>query len=74
MTPDAVSFAAQADAVLYLGCAELLTASRAEPALYQGGEYAEELRRMSQIAAQLGIRANLDGLSNAGAVPRFFKE
>jgi hypothetical protein len=72
MSPEGALFAAQADAVLYLGPPELWTASRPDAAIYQCGEYAEELNRMKEVAAQLRIRANLDGLKNAQAGPLFF--
>jgi hypothetical protein len=45
---------AQADAVLWLGPGEALTASRAEPAIYQSGDYAALLERFGPIAAQFG--------------------
>jgi hypothetical protein len=73
ISPAAKRFGAQADAVLYLGPSELLTASRPEPALYLSGEYAEELKRLKQIATQLGVNANLDGRVIAEAGPRFFR-
>jgi hypothetical protein len=44
----------QADAVLYLGPAEALTASRPDPAIYQAGSYAAELRRLDPILAPGG--------------------
>jgi hypothetical protein len=37
------------DAVLWLGPTDTLTRSRADPALYQSGAYAEELARRSLI-------------------------
>jgi hypothetical protein len=72
MSPEGTLFAAQADAVLYLGHPELWTASRPDPAIYRCGEYAEELNRMKDITAQLHIRANLDGLKNAQSGALFF--
>jgi hypothetical protein len=71
--PAAARFAAQADAVLYLGPGEVLTASRPEPGIYESGEYARELDRLRQLAAQFGVRANLDGVSSARAGPRYFE-
>jgi hypothetical protein len=44
----------QADAVLYLGPGEVLTASRPDPAIYQTGDYAEALRRLSPLLAPDG--------------------
>jgi hypothetical protein len=73
ITPGDKRFGAQSDAILYLGSAEVLTASRPEPALYESGEYAEELKRLNEIARQLGAHANLDGRPLAQAGPRFFK-
>lgn len=74
VTPDSSLYAAQADAVLYLGAGENLTVSRADPALYQGGEYADELNRMKKVAAELGLTVNLDGLPAAKAGPRYLKD
>jgi hypothetical protein len=44
----------QADAVLYLGPGEALTASRPDPAIYQIGDYAEALQRLSPLLAPNG--------------------
>ncbi len=71
LKPDAARFSDQADATLYLGPQETLTASRSEPALYQGGDYAEDLKRQSEIEKKLGLRG-LDGLAMSLAGPRFF--
>lgn len=49
----AARYEAQADAVLYLGPAEILTASRPEPAIYHWGLYPEALHRLSRVIAQL---------------------
>jgi hypothetical protein len=73
LNPDAARFGDQADAALYLGPYEVLTASRAEPALYQGGAYAEELQRQNALAAKLGLRRQ-DGLKNALAGPQYFQK
>ena len=72
LNPAAARFSDQADAVLYLGPSESLTASRAEPALYQGGTYAEELKHWNEIAKQLGIRGQ-DGLAMARSGPRYIQ-
>jgi hypothetical protein len=71
LKPDAARFVDQADAVLYLGPSEVLTASRAEPALYQGGTYSEELKQESELAKKLGFRAQ-DGLAMARSGAMYF--
>jgi hypothetical protein len=43
-------YGAQADAVLYLGPGEALTASLPDPAIYHWGAYPEQVRRVGQIA------------------------
>jgi hypothetical protein len=67
----AARYGAQADAVLYLGSGEALTASRADPAIYRSGDYAAQLRRLSEVLSQLGEPVDLvaEGLrrSQAGA-------
>jgi hypothetical protein len=67
-SPAEARLGAQADAVLFLGPDELLTASSPDPSLYQAGEYSDELKRLSKI---LGPGAHLDGPSNAKAGPRY---
>lgn len=52
----ATTHAALADAVLYLGTADVLTASRPDPALYQGGEYATELQRRGNMLVAWGVQ------------------
>lgn len=52
----ATTLGAQCDAVLYFGGVDALTASRAEPALYQGGDYAAELLRRGNLLAQWGVQ------------------
>jgi hypothetical protein len=42
----------QIDAVLWLGPDSTLTASRADPAIYQCGDYATELRRRGELLTQ----------------------
>jgi hypothetical protein len=39
----------QADAILYLGSGELLTASRPDPAIYHWGAYPQQLRRLGVL-------------------------
>lgn len=46
----------QLDALLWLGPDQRQTCSRADPALYQSGDYADELRRRSQILSQISGR------------------
>jgi hypothetical protein len=70
----AARYSAQADAILYLGPGEVITASRPEPSTYHWGNYQSELRRLGAIMSQDGqptdlIRAGLD-LANAG--PNWF--
>jgi hypothetical protein len=73
ISPAAARLDYQADAVLYLGAAEELTASRPEPTLYQTGQYAAELKRLMELARKLGVDANLDGVKLATAGPLFFQ-
>jgi hypothetical protein len=74
MNAAAARYGAQADAIVYLGPGETLTASRADPALYRSGDYAEELKRRSQVARQLGTPADLiaEGLGQSQAGPSWF--
>jgi hypothetical protein len=72
----AARFDRQADAVLYLGPSESLTASRPDPAIYQTGTYADELRRLSSLIAPDGDAANDPhalGLKWAQAGPSWFE-
>jgi hypothetical protein len=50
------TWAQLADAVLYLGKADDLTASRPDPSLYQGGMYAAELERRGQMLVSWGVQ------------------
>jgi hypothetical protein len=72
--PAATRYGAQADAVLYLGPGEFLTASRADPAIYRMGEYPAELRRVSQVLSQFGNSVDLvaDGLRLSQGGPSWF--
>jgi hypothetical protein len=74
--PEGARYQSQADAVLYLGPGELLTASQADPSLYGSGEYAEELRRLSKVASDAGRPVDLaaDGLRRAKAGPSWFDQ
>jgi hypothetical protein len=76
MNAAATRYAAQADAVLYLGPGEFLTASRADPAIYRTGDYAVELRRISQILSQFGNPVDLvaDGIRLSQAGPSWFAD
>jgi hypothetical protein len=69
----------QADALLYLGPTELLTASRADPALYLAGEYVEQLHQwqsLSNYVASLFGSPVFDlvqhGLAKARSGPAYF--
>jgi hypothetical protein len=70
----AARYGAQADAVLYLGPGEVLTASRADPSLYRSGDYAAELKRISQVSRQLGNPVDLiaEALALSQAGPSWF--
>jgi hypothetical protein len=74
MEPGAARYGAQADAVLYLGPGEALTASRPDPAIYRSGDYAAELRRVSQVQSELGSAVDLvaEGLRQGQAGPSWF--
>lgn len=60
----ATTLGAQCDAVLYFGGVNTLTASRSEPALYQGGDYAAELLRRGNLLVQWGVQQG-NPLANA---------
>lgn len=77
---DASIYSRQADAVLYLGPGELLTASRADPALYLAGDYVTELQHFQQIADQLSLQFDsspmdllAEGLKRARSGPAYFQ-
>jgi hypothetical protein len=46
-------YEAQADAILYLGPAETLSASQADPAIFHWGAYPAQLRRLNTIVSQI---------------------
>ncbi len=76
-TPAAVRYGVQADAVLYLGPGEALTASQADPAIYRWGHYPTELQRVSRIATQIsGEPMDLvaEGLRRSQAGPSWFAQ
>jgi hypothetical protein len=66
------TFQDQADGILWLGTDDALTCARADPALYQSGDYAAELRRRSEVLSQItGITIDLvaEGLHLASLGP-----
>jgi hypothetical protein len=74
MNADGARYGAQADAALYLGPGEVLTASRPDPTLYRSGPYAVELKRLSQVLSQIGPAEDLvaEGLRQSEAGPGWF--
>lgn len=69
--PDS-TFQEQTDALIWLGSDDALTCSRADPAIYQSGDYADELRRRSEILSEItGTTIDLvaEGLHLAGLGP-----
>jgi hypothetical protein len=70
----AAQYERQADAVLYLGPGAALTASRAEPAIYQVGPYRAFLERISPFAHRFGGPADeaAQALQQALAGPSYF--
>lgn len=77
---EASIYGKQADAVLYLGPGELLTASRADPALYLAGDYVTELQHFQRIADHLSVRFEsspmdllAEGLKRARSGPAYFQ-
>lgn len=70
-----IRYEAQADAILYLGPGETLTASRSDPAIYHWGAYAQQLRRLGPIvspAAGGHVDLIAMGLPGAQAGPSWF--
>jgi hypothetical protein len=51
--PATAAYQAQADALLYLGPGEILSASQADPAIYYWGTYAQHLRRLDTLESQV---------------------
>jgi hypothetical protein len=77
---EASVYGKQADAVLYLGPGELLTASRADPALYLAGDHVTQLQHFQQIANHLAPRFEsspmdllAEGLKRAHSGPAYFQ-
>jgi hypothetical protein len=60
----ATTYGAVADALLYVGSGHQLTASRADPALYEGGAYAQELERRGKLFVLAGAQKG-DALQSA---------
>lgn len=76
-TPDGRRYGAQADAILYLGPGAVLTASQADPTLYQCGAYRAELQRLSRVATAIEgqpVDFVADGLRQAEAGPSWFAQ
>jgi hypothetical protein len=77
VTAAAARYAEQADAVLYLGGGDTLTASRAEPAIYLAGAYHDELERRNRLQeAYTGQPSDLvgDALQRARLGPSYFAD
>jgi hypothetical protein len=67
----------QADAILYLGPGERLTASHTDPTLFQSGSYRRELERLNPIVSQIdGQHEDLvaESLKEAKAPPGWFAQ
>jgi hypothetical protein len=67
----------QADAVLYLGSGEALTASRPDPAVFRSGEYPAQLNKLSDIISRHGGPSEgliAMALRWAEEGPRWFKQ
>jgi hypothetical protein len=75
-TPTGRRYGAQANAILYLGPGETLTASQPDPTLYQSGSYRAELQRLSRLYTQAGQPTDYvaDGLRHAQAGPSWFAQ
>ena len=52
----ATTLGAMCDAIIYFGGVDALNASRADPSLYQGGDYAAELLRRGDLLVQWGVQ------------------
>ena len=75
---EVTTHAATADAMLYLGPGKDLTASRPDPSLYSGGDYARELERRGKLLIQWGFQDPGDPLKIARKTakkgPAYFAE
>ena len=68
---------AQADAVLYLGSGEVLTASQPDPAIFEWGPYHKNLERLNPIVSQIDHQQeNLitESVKQAEAAPNWFAQ
>ena len=74
MSAASARYDAQADAVLYLGPGEVLTASRPDPAIYHWGAYPQQLRRLSPIVGGAPDDLVDTGLRLAQAGPSWFAQ
>lgn len=71
----ATTYGAMVDALLYLGAGSQLTASRADPSLYEGGSYAAELERRGKLFVLAGAQkgnALVSALHVATLGPSYF--
>ncbi|MDB5056915.1 MAG: hypothetical protein JWO59_387 [Chloroflexi bacterium] len=75
-TPASARYGAQADAILYLGPGEVLTASQADPGLYRWGAYPAELQRLSRIYTAGGAPTDYvaEGIGRSQAGPSWFAQ
>ncbi len=76
LEPDS-TFGEQVDAVIWFGPRDVLTASRPDPAIYEDGDYASELRRRSRIYSEYfdePVYYIADGERLAAAGPRLYEE
>jgi hypothetical protein len=77
VNPAAARYDSQADAILYLGPGEVLTASQPEPTIFQYGGYRKNLERLNPIVSQIdGQREDLvaESLRQAEAPPGWFAQ
>jgi hypothetical protein len=71
------TYGTQADAILYLGAGAVLTASQADPEIFQYGSYRAQLQRLNPIVSQIdGTHENLiaESLRWAQAGPSWWKQ
>jgi hypothetical protein len=77
LSPAAARYDAQADAILYLGPGEALTASQPDPQIFETGPYRKQLERLNPIVSQIdGQREDLvaESLKQAKAPPSWFAQ
>jgi hypothetical protein len=53
VSPAAATYGAQANAILYLGAGAVLTASQADPEIFQYGPYRAQLQRLNPIVSRI---------------------